>query len=177
VELRRVRSNEWLAAGFGVLLIASLFLDWYGLDIPGNWPQANAWESFAVTDVILAIAGLCGIGLWVGTATQRTPAVQQSMAALTCPTALVASVLAVVRLLAPPSWKSVAGGPAPVRHLDIPVSREIGVYIGVAAVLGLLISAWRSMGDQRFPETVTPEVEVAVLPTPAAGRADSARDE
>ena len=153
MELRRVRSNEWLAAGFGVLLIASLFLDWY--------TGATGWESFAVTDVILAIAGLFGVGIWIGTATQRAPAVQQSMSALTCPVALLASILAVVHLLTVPG----DGG------------REAGVWIGVASVLGLLVSAWRSMGDQRFPDTVTPEVEVAVLPTPAAGRADAAHDE
>jgi hypothetical protein len=153
VELRRVRSNEWLAAGFGVLLVASLFLDWY--------TGETGWESFAVTDVILAIAGLLGVALWIGTATQRTPAVQQSVAALTCPVALLGSILAVVHLFTVPG----DGG------------REAGVWVGVVAVLGLLVSAWRSMGDQSFPATVTPQPDVAVLPTPAAGRADSARDE
>ena len=152
MELRRVRSNEWLAAGFGVLLIASLFLDWY--------TGATGWESFAVTDVLLAVAGLFGIGLWIGTATQRAPAVQQSMAALTAPLAFVSSIVTVIHLLSVPG----DGG------------REAGVYIGTVAVLGLLVSAWRSMGDQSFPASVTPQPEVAVLPTPAAG-ADSARDE
>jgi hypothetical protein len=153
MDLRRVRINEWLAGLAGVVLVVSLFLDWY--------PGANAWESFAVSDVVLAVAGLFGVGLWVGTATQTSPAVQQSMAALTLPVAFVGSIIALVHLLSLP---------------DGAQSREVGVWLGTAAVLGLLLSAWRSMGDQSFPASVTPQPDIAVLPTPAS-RSDASGDE
>ena len=146
-----MRINEWLAGGFGALLIFSLFLDWYS--------GANAWDWLAATDVILAVAGIFGIALLAGTATQRTPAVQQSVAALTVPVAFVGSILAVIHLLSVP---------------DGAHSRDAGVWIGTLAVLGLMVSAWRSMGDQRFPAAVTPQLDIPTLPAPARGGERSA---
>jgi len=46
----RLRDGEWLAAGGGVALLASLFLDWYG--------GRTAWQGLAVIDVLLAFPGL-----------------------------------------------------------------------------------------------------------------------
>jgi hypothetical protein len=44
------------------------------------------------------------------------------------------------------------------------------------AVLGVLVGAWRSMGDESFPREVTPQVEVTPLPAPKP-RSEPAGDE
>ena len=148
-----MRINEWLAGVAGVVLLVSLFLDWYS--------GASAWESFAVTDVLLAVAALFGIALVVTAATQRSPAVTQSTGALAIPIAFLGAVLVLVRLASPPG-----GGDG----------REIGAWLGTAATLGLLVAVWRSIGDQSFPRQATPQVEITPLPAPKP-RSDPPGDE
>src|SRR3954452_10992413 len=99
MDLRRLRHGEWIAGISGIVLLVSLFLDWYSVTIEGlPGPPRGAstgWEAFAVTDIFLAAAAIFGIALFVCAATQRSPAVAQTISALTVPVALVAAVLAV----------------------------------------------------------------------------------
>jgi hypothetical protein len=148
VDLRRLRHGEWIAGISGAVLLVVMFLDWYS---GYRGATANAWETFTVVDVIFAIAALMGIGLAAAAATQRSPAVPQALGALTVPVAFVAALLVVINALALPG--GVTG-------------REPGLYIGVAATLGVLVGAWRSIGDESFPREVTTEVEVTPLPAP-----------
>jgi hypothetical protein len=149
VDLRRLRHGEWIAGVSGVVLLVSLFLDWYSG--PGGTVTANAWQSFSVTDVILAIAALFGVSLAAGAATQRSPAVPVSVASLTVPVAFVAAILVLIKLLSLPDGAD---------------GREFGLYVGVVATLGVLVGAWRSLGDQSFPKGASPRVEVTPLPAP-----------
>ena len=148
MDLRRLRHGEWIAGVSGVALLVALFLDWYSAP---RGATANGWESFTVTDVLLAAAGLFGIALAVGAATQRSPAVPQAVGALTVPVAMVAAVSVVIQVLSLPEGAD---------------AREAGLYIGVVATLGVLVGAWRSIGDQSFPRAVAPKVDVTPLPAP-----------
>jgi hypothetical protein len=143
VDLRRLRHGEWIAGTAGVVLFISLFLHWYD--------GVNAWETFTASDVVLAISALMGAGLAVAAATQRTPAVPQALSALTVPVAIVAAVLAVIHTISLP---------------DGAQSRGVGLWLGLAGAIGVLVGAWRSMGDQSFPSVVRQEVEVTPLPAP-----------
>jgi len=156
VDLRRLRHGEWIAGVSGVVLLVSLFLDWYS---GAGGTSANGWESFSVTDVLLAAAALFGIALAVGAATQRSPAVPQAVGALTVPVALVAVVSVVVQALSLPEGAD---------------GRELGLWLGIVAALGVLVGAWRSIGDQSFPRSVAPKVEVTPLPAPKARSEPSA---
>jgi hypothetical protein len=157
VDLRRLRHGEWIAGISGAVLLVSLFLDWYS----AGGVAANAWEWFTVVDVLLAVAALWGLALAVAAATQRTPAVPQSVGALTVPFAFVGAVLVLIRLVNLPG---AADG------------REIGLYLGVAGALGVLVGAWRSIGDETFPREVATQVEVTPLPAPKP-RSEPAGDE
>jgi hypothetical protein len=148
VDLRRLRHGEWIAGVSGVVLLVSLFLDWYS---GAGGASVNAWEAFTVTDVLLAIAALWGIALFVSAATQRSPAVAQAISSLTTPFAFVAAVVVVVKVLSLPDGAD---------------EREVGLWLGLVATLGVLAGAWRSMGDQSFPRAVAPNVEVTPLPAP-----------
>jgi hypothetical protein len=143
MDVRRLRHGEWVAGTAGAVLFVSLFLDWYG--------GVNAWETFAASDILLAISALMGIGLAVAAATQRSPAVPQALSALTVPIAVAAAVLAVVHTI------SIPGGAS---------GRDYGLWLGLAGAIGVLVGAWRSMGDQSFPSVVRQEVEVTPLPAP-----------
>jgi hypothetical protein len=140
------------------VLLVALFLDWYSAD---RGVTANAWETFGLTDIVLAVAALMGISLAVAAATQHSPAVPQTISALTTPVALAAAVLAVIHTISLPDGAS---------------GRELGVYLGLAGAVGVLVGAWRSMGDQSFPRAATPHVEVTPLPAPKP-RSEPSTDE
>jgi hypothetical protein len=149
VDLRRLRHGEWIAGISGLLLLVALFLDWYSA---GNGAvSANAWESFSVTDILLAIVGLAGIALAAAVGSQRSPSMGQATGALTVPLAFVAAIVVAIKVLSLPDGAD---------------GREIGLYIGVAATLGVLVGAWRSIGDQSFPKGASARVEVTPLPAP-----------
>jgi hypothetical protein len=140
VDPRRLRHGEWIAG------------------IAGG---ADAWNWFTVIDVLLAISGLWGVGLAVAAATQRTPAVPQTVSQLAAPFAFVAAVLVLIRLANLPGAAD---------------ARELGLYLGVAGALGVLVGVWRSIGDESFPREVATQVEVTPLPAPKP-RSEPASDE
>src|SRR5690348_4562644 len=119
MDLRRVRTWDWLTGLAGLVLLVALFLPWYST----GGQNATGWESCTVLDSILALAALGGIALLVATATQRTAAIPQAVASSLTPILLVAAVLAVIRLLNLPGAAD---------------TREAGVWIGALAALALV---------------------------------------
>lgn len=161
MDLRRVRTYEWLTGLAGVALLVSLFVPWYS----AQGTAANAWQSFAIVDVILALAAVAAIALPLLAATQRTTAVPQGMTAWVVIVGFPAAVLAIIRLLAVPDLSARPGT----------VTRDAGVWIGAVAMLAILALDWRSMGDKRFPRAMRPRLEVQVVraPGPDGERRDS----
>ena len=143
----------------GAGLIVVLFLPWYGMK--GTSATINAWEAFAVNDVILLVVALLAVGLWTATATQRTTAVPMAFASLTALLAILATLLVVVRLIFEPSVSSVATEPTALgvaSYAAVPtsVTIEAGAWLGLAACLGILLGAFLAMRDERTPRTAAP---------------------
>jgi hypothetical protein len=149
VDIRRVRTWEWLTGLGGVVLLVSLFLPWYS----AGGQSANAWDWFTVVDVIIAIAALCAIALPIVTAFQRTAAVPQALSSTIVWILAVAAVLAVIRLLNPP-----ADG----------VSRDAGVWLAAIAALSLIGFDVKSMRDKHFPTSMRPRLDIETIPAPTA---------
>jgi hypothetical protein len=180
VDLGRVRAWEWLTGLAGVALFVSLFLPWYGAE--GVSGTANGWESFAVIDFILAASALLAMALVVVTATQRTAAVPQTVAAFVVWLAIVAVIVALIRLANPPGLTIYAplesGGnlDPPLIGEETDATRELGLWLGVAAALGIFAAGWKSMRDKRFPRAMRPnlKVETIATPSPEGDRRDAA---
>jgi hypothetical protein len=161
VDLRRLRIGEWIAGVSGVVLLVALFLDWYSLEPPGGGGE-NAWATYTVSDVLLAIAALFGVALAVAAATQRSPAVPQAIGALTVPWAVAGAVLLLIKLLSLPDGAD---------------GREIGFWLGLAGTFGVLVGSWWSISDQSFPRAVATKLEVTPLPAPKPRSEPSGDDE
>jgi hypothetical protein len=170
VDLRRLRPFDALTGLFGAALVGLLFVPWYraaafaihfdrSVDAPavtkvGAWVNLTAWESMAVNDVILFIAGVLGIWVLVSTVVYSTAPVPIAAAASTSIVGLLALVLAAVRLVWPPDL-----GPGPTH-------REAGVWLGLVAVLGLFASAAASMRSERRAAVGSTDVPITQLPAP-----------
>lgn len=147
MDLRRVRASDWAAGFFGAALIGLLWAPWY------RGPRhLDAWQSMAVNDVIFLIAGLLGVWVVVATLLHSTAAVPIAASVFAGLVGMVASVLAIIRLIWPPDL-----GPGPTH-------RAAGVWLGAVAVIGMTVSALLSMHSERRAETA--DVPVTSLPAP-----------
>lgn len=166
MDLRRLRVGEYVTAAFGTLLVLSLFGSWYGV----GSEELTAWEAFAVTDVLLAMSGLLGIGLLVLTAVQRTAAVGVASDTLLLIVGGVVALIALFRFLNLPAAAD-----------EIDAGRTLLSAVGTLAALGVPAGALLSMRDERpsrpgrptdatgRPVDAPPEIET--LPAPPRGAA------
>jgi hypothetical protein len=165
MDLRRLRVGEWALALSGVALLVSLFLPWY----ERGDSSMSGWESFAVIDVLLAAVAAFALVAVVAAATQPTTALAISFESLSVIFGLVASVLALVRVLAVPDLGAPGYGTA------------AGAYLGLAGSVGLAAGALVAIRDERLsrpgkitdvtgrPSPPPPEIE-AIPPRRPEGR-------
>jgi len=131
MDLRRLRNGDWIALLSGVVLIVALFLPWYG----ARGETTSGFGALTAIDVVLCICALLGIGQWLFTLQQPTPAVALAIAGIGAWTGLVAIVLTLVRIV-----------DAPADGLGL----EYGAFVALAASLGLFTGHWRALGDERM---------------------------
>jgi hypothetical protein len=155
MDLRRLRTGEWMAAVAGVILLAALFQPWYGT------PDATAWEAFSVIDLVLAAVAMFAIALLVVTAAQKVPTVPIALDAALALAGMLALLLVLLRVASLPDGAD---------------SREWGLWQGLIGVLGINVAAWVAMRDQRLSQPGRPTdlsgkpiaepQEVELLPAP-----------
>jgi peptidoglycan/LPS O-acetylase OafA/YrhL len=159
MDLRRLRSGEWVAAVSGVALLVSLFLPWYG----AGPEDASAWEALAAIDVALALVAASAVALLVITASQRVPAVPIALSAFVTLAGLIGLVLVLVRVASVPG------------DFD---GREWALWLGLLAAIGIVAGSSFAMRDERLspagrhtdltgrPTPPPPEIEPVPAPRP-----------
>jgi hypothetical protein len=128
VDLRRLRSGELLAGASAGALAVVMFSDWFGGE--------SAWETMAIARVVLVALVLCALALLVLTVS-RTVAMATSAATITMAVGCVALLLVLYRV--------VVNEPGP----NATVSIDLGAYLGLALVLGVMAGAFRALADER----------------------------
>ena len=146
----------------GVALLVSLFLHWFGA---GSQRQ-DAWQSFAVLDVVLAVVGLMAVAVPVLAATQRAQAVPLATGSLLVLIGVVASVWLLLNVASPPDVAIPHGSRA--TGYNPGTDRLAGLWIGLVACLGTTLAALWSIRDDHFPRAVVEaaRVDAPVLPAP-----------
>lgn len=163
MDLRRLRVGELIAGASGLVLAIALFLPWY----ENGAATINAWETYAVVDVLLAIAAVLGIGLLVLTATQRSVSVGIAADALVTIVATIIAVVALFRVLnLPADVESVTGA-----------GRAAFAWVGLIATGGVTAGAILAMRDERpsEPGRQTDATGVPVAEPPAIERLPAPR--
>jgi heme A synthase len=162
MDLRRLRAGEWLAGVSGLVLLVALFLPWYGDDAGSR----TGWESLGALDVVLAVVALSALAIPVVTALERVPAVPLAHQSLTTLVGLLAVVLVLIRVLNMPDWAA---------------EREWGLWVALAATLGIASGGLVAMRDERLtrgerhtdltgvPVAAPPDIEKLPAPRPEAG--------
>lgn len=157
MDLRRLRFGDWVMGSGGLAVLVVMFLDWYerpSLVLSGDLELAsaetvglNAWESFAVNDVILAIAALLALTSFALTALLPTAAAPVALASLATILSSIALVLVTLRLVWPPD---IGTGDA------VETARLTGVWLGLVATALLTGGCLASIRDETLPEPEHP---------------------
>jgi hypothetical protein len=154
----RLRDGDVIAGAAGIALLASLFLDWYGpASVFGALDRidfgTNAWESFSVLDVVLALLALVPFALVWAQATRDSPALPIAFSAFATLAGLLAALLILYRIVDQP-------GP------NDAVEVHAGAWAGFAAAAVLAAGGWRSMRVEAMPGAPAPPVEDLPAPAP-----------
>jgi drug/metabolite transporter (DMT)-like permease len=128
MDPRRLRAGEVVAALAGAALLGSLFLPWYGDDLSG-------WGALGVIDVLLALVAALTLALALLTATQQVPPVPLALAVLLTIVGALAALLVLFRAVDLP---------------DSAQGREWGLWLALAATLGVVAGGCLSMADERL---------------------------
>jgi hypothetical protein len=154
MDLARLRFGDWVMGIGGVAVLAVMFMDWYEPTLNGNpvlfrsqGLENNAWQAFAVNDVILATAAVMAIAAAVLTALQPTAAVPLALSSLTTLVSILALLLVALRMIWPPD---LADGDV------FETGRLTGAWLGLVAIAVLTAGSLVSIRDERSPEPEHP---------------------
>jgi hypothetical protein len=156
--MRRLRDGDLIAGAGGLGLLFALLLDWYAPSIRAAEPPdldlgVDAWESFAVLDVVLALLALVPLALVALQATRDSPSLPVLFSVLASVAGTVAALLVLYRIVDQP-------GP------NDRVLVEAGAWIGLAASVVIAAGGWRSMRVEAMPGVPAPPVEDLPAPAP-----------
>jgi hypothetical protein len=162
VELSRLRTADLVAGLGGVALLVTLFLTWYSAggsaSFGGREIQVSlnltAWEAFSITDVILALTALSGIGLAVLTASRRSPALPVAAGVITTTLGALATLLVFYRIL---------NQPGPNEFLEV----KFGAFLGFLSVLAVTVGGFRAIRDEEGEDAPVP-TDVRPAPAPVS---------
>ena len=166
--MSRLRAGEWTAACGAAALLVTLFLPWFGIELPG--PAGNlvtpfladaggtsGWNTLGWLVIVLALAAVgCAAWLAIANATGR-PVAQIVAASVLTP---LAGTLAVIVL----ALRVLVFQPGPN---DLVVLRY-GAWLGLLAAVVLALGGWWAVKDERTdaPESAFTPPEPRPAPPP-----------
>jgi hypothetical protein len=134
------------AAASGVLIVSMLF-PWFSIDTDsasGFDLDGNAWEALGFIDVAVFFAAIAVIGLVVVKAAE--PALLKELpwppANVALTAGAVATVLILFRVISPPELDF-----GDFTGFDFDTNREFGLFLGLAAALGMLAGGWLQLRE------------------------------
>lgn len=153
MDLARLRFGDWVMGFGGLAVLVVMFVDWYevpgfffedGVAVTSDSLGVNAWESFAVNDVILALAAVMALTAVILTAIHPTAAVPLALSSLTTLVSIVALILVTVRVIWTPD----------IEGFD--TDRTTGAWLGLVATTVLVAGCLASIRDERLPRPENP---------------------
>ena len=145
--LGRLRTGEAIYLVAAILLFVLMFFTWYGVTMAGESEVVSlivhggdAWQTLEVLPLLLMLT----IAVAVGAALLRLggsdwkPAIPPGVAV--CALGLLAALGILGRMVSPPDL----GG----EGIGYSVNLELGIFLALAAALGVAYGGWRAMADE-----------------------------
>lgn len=145
--LGRLRTGEAIYLVAAILLFVLMFFSWYGVTMAGESEVitllvhgGNAWQTLEVLPLLtmLTIVVAVGAALLRLTGSDWKPAIPPAVAV--CVLGLLAALGILGRMISPPDL----GG----EGIGYSVDLELGIFLALAAALGIAYGGWRAMADE-----------------------------
>ena len=156
---------ERVVALLGVALIGLLWAPWYFGGAEAAYfnrspepsysfvaGQLNGWDSGSITSVLVAVVGVLCVAQLVALWRERSPAVGLAWNVGIVWAAIVLVAWLLVRVIWPPD----------------DALRDWGVWTSLIVALGILVTSWLGMQDERTAKARPREVPIRPIPPPAA---------
>jgi hypothetical protein len=153
-DTTRVRFGEMIAAGSGLVLFLSLFLEWYSISGKGAFASRasvgrSGWESLGFIDILLFLIAVIAVAIAVLRAMNTMPRqLPASPGFILLVAGGIASLLVLFRLISTGD----AGLPIGDASDFIDVSRSFGVFVAFLAALGLTLGGWLTWNEEGKPQ-------------------------
>jgi hypothetical protein len=128
-----LRLGELVGAVGGTGLLVSSFLPWYS----AGGENVTAWQSFSVTDLVLAAAAVMGLSVALCVLARISVSYPVAGSSVAAGFGVVAVVLIVIRLIDPPG----EGGS------DI----EVGAWLGLVSAIAVTLGGYMGMQPLKAP--------------------------
>jgi hypothetical protein len=150
--MSRLRAGEWTAAAGAAALLVTLFLPWFGVELPAPAESngilnlvrgfgdldSSGWDSLGWFVLVLALAAVgCAAWLAIANATGRPVAQAVAASVLTATAGTLAFVALALRVL--------VFQPGPNQF----VGMRYGAWLGLLAALVLAVGGWWATKDDR----------------------------
>lgn len=139
-----------------LLLLLSLFLDWYGFGNGPNGDGFSAWTAFELADLILALLAIAAIAVAIEPVRRSEPRLPEQLGAFAGPAALVLVVVSLIN------------EPPAAQGFDSEL--ELGAWLGLAGAA--IMCAGALLAFNRISLVVTPRERTAAPPPPPPTPAD-----
>jgi hypothetical protein len=123
--------GELVGAISGLGLLVASFLPWYS----AGGENATAWQSFSVTDLVLAAAAIAALSVALVVIARLSVSYPVAGCAVSTGFGALALVLIVYRLIDPPGSGD--------------VDREIGAWLSLLAAAGITVGGYLGMQEPR----------------------------
>ena len=149
MDFTRLTQGEKIAGVSGVALILIMFIfSWYGAEINGqSVPDsgANAWEVFSFVDIVLFITVVAAVGLALISASQTEVGLPVAASAVVAGLGILSVILILFRIIDTPGD---TGAASAILGQEVDVTRNIGVWLGLIAAIGVAYGGWRAMEEE-----------------------------
>jgi hypothetical protein len=159
LRVGRLGAGEFIAGLSGGALLVFLFaLHWYG--VSGTFARTLAlglhartswtgWQGLTYVRWLLLVTSLVALALAYFQAVERAPAIPVALAAITTVLGGLSALALIARVIDTPG-----------NHLD----RRVGVYLGLAAAIGIAYGGFASLRREGGPDPGALEIETVGLP-------------
>jgi hypothetical protein len=143
-----VHKGELVAAGGGILLLASMFLlPWFAVDAggrlaPGARVSLDGWHALTTTRWVLLVTIAVSVALLLVTASRRSPAIPVTSSLVSCVFGGLSTLLLIYRLVDHPG-----------------LDPRAGAYVGLAMALTLGYGSYVSLRTESTPVLDPPLIE------------------
>jgi hypothetical protein len=149
LDTTKLRFGDLIAAGAGLLLIISLFLNWYKVSAEAAFVDASAsvsaWDALSFIDILLFLIGVAAIvvaGLRAANVLPARPPVSPGLLVLVL--GALAVLLVLFRILSIPDE-----GAGDIAGID--VGRSFGIFIALIAAAGVTVGGWLGWNEEGRP--------------------------